>query len=77
MTPGMSGERIFFWPTCDDERVGDGGLGEHALDVVREELERLATPAVGVHQDHGPARSAQLRVCHTWGRQKVEEECFS
>lgn len=46
--------------TCDDECVGDGGLAEHPLHVSAEELERLATPTVRVHQDHRSAGSTHL-----------------
>lgn len=51
--------------TCDDERVGHGGLGQHPLDVSAEELEGLAAAAVRVHQDHDPAGPTHLAVRHT------------
>lgn len=55
----------YLWLTCDDERVGNRGLSEHGLYVASEQLESLSPSAVGVHQDHGSARSPQLRVHHT------------
>lgn len=51
--------------TCDDERVGHRGLGEHALHVASEELESLAAAAVRVHQYHDSAGTTHLRIDRT------------
>lgn len=60
--------------TCDDQRVGDGGLAEHALHVAGEELESLAASALRVHQDHDPAGPTHLHVHGTWDGQRGERE---
>lgn len=58
--------------TCDEERVGNSGLSEHALYVARKELESLAATAVRVHQNHDSAGPTHLRIQHTWNRTQRE-----
>lgn len=60
--------------TCDDQRVGDGSLSEHALHVAGEELESLPTSALRVHQDHDSAGPTHLHVHSAWDGQRGERE---
>lgn len=52
--------------TGDDQSVRDSRLIEHALDVVVVECERLAFPALRVHQQHHSARTRQLVHGHPY-----------
>lgn len=56
--------------TCDDKRVGNRGLREHALYVAGEKLESLSAPALRIHQHHDSARPTHLHIRHTWERQR-------